>query len=145
MRGSTTGQLYHRILDDPLVSLVVTLLAYSLGRVIAAALPPVSPLKLWLWIASGLLGVAVALALYRRQPGLLGGILLNAGGIAGVVVGIGRALQMAVEQPSSLVTLPAIPCYSVAAVGVLALYTASSRRTDAVVPPNTSLERTREE
>jgi hypothetical protein len=144
MRGSTTGQLYHRIHDDPLVSLVVALLAYALGRMMVAVLPPVSPFKLWLWISLGVLGVAVALAAYRRQPGLLSGILLNAGGLAGVVVGLGRALQMAVEQPSSLFTLPALSCYLAAGVGALALYTASIRRGDAVVPPNKSLERTRE-
>jgi len=144
MRGSTTGQPYHRIYDDPLVSLVVVLLAFALGRVMVAVLPPVSPLKLWLWISLGVLVVAVALAAHRRQPGLLSRILLNAGGLAGVAVGLGRALQMAVDQPSSLLTLPALFCYLFAGVGALALYTASIRRGDAVVPPNTSLERTRE-
>ena len=144
MRGSTTVQLYHRIHNDPLASLVVALLAYALGRMLLALLPPVSPFMLWLWISLGLLVVAVALAAQRRQLGLLSGILLNAGGLAGVVVGLGRALLVAVEQASSLFTLPALFCYLVAGVGALALYTASIRRGDAVVPPNTSLERTRE-
>jgi hypothetical protein len=144
MRGSTTGQLYHRIHEDPLVSLVVALLAYALGRLMVAVLPPVSAFQLWLWISVGVLGVGVALAAHRRQLGLLSGILLNACGLAGVVVGIGRAFQMALEQPSSLFTPPALFCYVVAGVGALALYTASIRRGHAVVPPNKSLERTRE-
>jgi uncharacterized membrane protein len=125
MRGGSTLQMLQRIQDDPLVSLLVTLLAYSLGRLFAAAVTPDSPVGTSLWVLLAVtLGCTILLAARRRRMKLLIFSVLSAVGMAGVVVGIGRTIYMAVETPRWLLSFPAVCCYALAAIGILSLHVA---------------------
>ena len=133
---------------DPAVSMAQTLLAWSIARLLLVAVYPAWHLRetIWVLLAVGL-GWVIGLATYRRDATLLWTMLLGASGAAAVVVGIGYPLYMTIYRPSLMESSTYVVCLCYAASGLAAQIAATRFRKsgEAAVPPNTSLERAREE
>jgi uncharacterized membrane protein YfcA len=144
---ATSSLAVLRLEEDPLVSLLVALGGYGVSQVLLFGVFP--PMRLvgavWLILAVTLVSTTVVAA-YRRKAALFWVVVLEGSGLAGVVVGFGFGMYMAFEMPSWLTTLAMLLCFAYTIVGIF-MVTAAIRikkSTDAVLPPNQSLERTRE-
>ena len=143
----TSSYAILRLRDDPLVSLLTALCAYGAARILVTGVLPSMQMVGAVWlIFSAALVATLVVAGYRRKAALLWVVFLEGSGLAGVIVGFGLGAYMAFERPSWLATSAALLCCGYTAVGILML-TAALRikeASDAGVPPNKSLERTRE-
>ena len=136
-----------KLRDDPLVSLLIALYGYGAARILVTGVLPQMQMvgAVWLIFIAALVSTIIVAA-YRRKAALLWAVLLEGSGLGGVVVGLGLGSYLAFEKPSWLTTSAALLCCGYTAVGILML-TAALRikeASDAGVPPNKSLERTRE-
>jgi hypothetical protein len=147
MEIATSSLSVLRLEEDPLVSLQIAFCGYGVGSVlIVGVLPPMHIARaVWL-ILLGTLVSATAVAVFRRKAALLWVVLLEGSGLGGVVVGFGLALYIAFEMPSRLTTFAVLLRFGYTIVGILMVKAAIrfKNANDAVVPPNNSLERTRE-
>ena len=144
----TSSYAILRLRDDPLVSLLTALCAYGAARILVTGVLPSMQMVGAVWlIFSAALVATLVVAGYRRKAALLWAVLLEGGGLGGVVVGLAVGGYMAFETPSWLTTSAAILCCGYTAVGLLMLKAVLriKEASDAAVPPNKSLERTRGE
>jgi len=143
----TSSYAILKLRDDPLVSLLIALYGYGTARILMTGVFPSMRMAgaVWLVFIAALVSTIVVAA-YRRKAALLWVVFLEGSGLAGVIVGFGLGAYMALQRPSWLTTSAALLCCGYTAVGILML-TAALRikeASDGGVPPNKSLERTRE-
>jgi hypothetical protein len=108
--------------DDAFASLLSALLAYAVGTVLLAIVPPAAPVERRTWVILSICaGVLALVAAVKRSAVFLRCVALLALGIAGVAVGLGYLLYMATTQPRWLLSASALLCIGYAVGGVFAL------------------------